>query len=92
MPSIYLAHNEQNQRIADAVGRLLPSCKVMVRDPWIIVSSTVGIRIRRSRLEETLGAPLTDEEWRQAFARKAGEELRYDNQEFELEEYVGGDT
>jgi hypothetical protein len=70
----------------------VPGCTVNVKDPWIILSSSKGIRIQRSKLEEALGAPLSDEEWKQAFARKVGEELRYDDQLFDLEEYVGGDT
>jgi hypothetical protein len=92
MPSLYLPQNELNQQIADAIGRLLPTCKVMVREPWITISSTTGIHIRRRQLEDALGAPLTDEQWQQAFARRLGEVLRFDNQELDIEEYLQGDT
>jgi hypothetical protein len=92
MPTIYLQDNERNQEIAAAVGRLVPSCTVMTKAPWISIASTTGIRIQRRQLEEKLGAPLSDDEWRQAFARKVGEELRYDDQVLDLEEYFGGHT
>jgi hypothetical protein len=91
MPFIYLDKSERDRQIADAIKRLQPYCELKETEQRIIISDMPAIRISRRRLEEALGAPMTDEEWRQKFARSIGEVAEYSDRDYVLEDEPPGD-
>jgi hypothetical protein len=91
MPFIYLDRTERDRQIADAIKRLQPCCELKETEQRIIVSDTSAIRISRQRLEEALGAPMPDDEWRQKFARSIGEVAEYTVRDYVLEDEPPGD-
>lgn len=91
MPIIYLDKTDRDRSIAEAMKKFDAFCEIRESDQRIIVSSSGTIRVDRRRLEEELGAPLSDDEWKRIFGRFIGQLAKYDEREYVIEEEPPGD-
>lgn len=91
MPSLYLDKTDRDRQIADALAKMDPFVRWKEAERVLVVSSDGIIRVNRRRLEDLLGGPLSDDEWRSKFRRFVGQ-AEYDDRQFTLSEEPPGDA